>query len=177
MKEEISAFMEYLRKQKEEAKLFQFLNGLIEVYAPQRSQMLMMSELPPVEKACNLIQQEESQRMVLKMKVEPENYAMYTKEAEVEKNKEIMKCEACGKTGHWKRDCWTIKGYPPGHPESQIQNKEREVGSGSRGGRGGRWGNRGGRFGRGGRRFQELVGVMKRVQHPQMDQALTHCNR
>lgn len=54
--DEIRLFLESLNVHKQEARLFQFLNGLDEVYGPQHSQILMMSPLPSVEMACSLIQ-------------------------------------------------------------------------------------------------------------------------
>ncbi|KAL2942992.1 Retrovirus-related Pol polyprotein from transposon TNT 1-94 [Bienertia sinuspersici] len=59
---EVNAFINALNEQKEELKLFQFLNGLDDQYGAQRSQILMMSKLSTVDEACSMIQQEESQR-------------------------------------------------------------------------------------------------------------------
>lgn len=53
---EISVFIKALETQKQESRIFQFLNGLDEDYSPQRSQILMMPELPRVEMACYIIQ-------------------------------------------------------------------------------------------------------------------------
>ncbi|KAL2928955.1 Retrovirus-related Pol polyprotein from transposon TNT 1-94, partial [Bienertia sinuspersici] len=53
---EINAFIQAMEKRREEEHLFQFLNGLNEEYAQQRSQLLMQTPLPTVEGACASLQ-------------------------------------------------------------------------------------------------------------------------
>lgn len=65
MTTEINVFVQALNLQQEEHKLFQFLNGLDESYAIQRSPILMMTPLPSVEVACSYLDQEETQREIL----------------------------------------------------------------------------------------------------------------
>ncbi|XP_074351615.1 uncharacterized protein LOC141690739 [Apium graveolens] len=62
---EMTALLKVIQVQNDESKLFQFLNGLDEVFRPQMSQLLMSSPLPSVEMACAAIQQEDSQRDIL----------------------------------------------------------------------------------------------------------------
>ncbi|XP_057250752.1 uncharacterized protein LOC104908238 [Beta vulgaris subsp. vulgaris] len=101
---EINAFILALNTHQEELKLFQFLNGLDEIYGPQRSNLVMMSSLTRVETACSSLQQEECQREMLKpVKEENEVTAMFTT-----KGKEGG-CSVCGKLGHNKQGC-VLKG-------------------------------------------------------------------
>ncbi|KAL2940590.1 Na(+)-translocating NADH-quinone reductase subunit A [Bienertia sinuspersici] len=98
---EISAFIRCMNEQKEELKLFQFLNGLDDDYGLQRSQILMQTQLPTVEEACNMIQQEESQREIFKQE------------------KKIL-------SGHTYDKCWTIVAYPSKGPRS-FKGKGKDV--------------------------------------------------
>ncbi|XP_074362752.1 uncharacterized protein LOC141703032 [Apium graveolens] len=94
---EITKLLDSIHTMKEEAKLFQFLNGLNDCYASQRSQLLMMQPLPTVESACSAIQQEESQRQLLKYESISQDFdvsAMYSK------NTRVYECTICHGKGH-----------------------------------------------------------------------------
>lgn len=97
---EISEFVKALTKQYEEQKLFQFLNGLDDVYNPQRSQLLLQNPLPSVETACFVLQQEESQREILSHdKLTMESTALFSKNSS-------DVCTKCGVKGHPREKCW-----------------------------------------------------------------------
>uniref|UniRef100_A0A7C8ZVZ6 Uncharacterized protein n=1 Tax=Opuntia streptacantha TaxID=393608 RepID=A0A7C8ZVZ6_OPUST len=51
--DEIVEFLRAFGRMQEEQKLFQFLNGLDDVYKAQRSQIVIMHPLPSVKSACS----------------------------------------------------------------------------------------------------------------------------
>lgn len=110
--DEITKLLGEIQLQKEESKLFQFLNGLNDVYAPQRSQLLLMNPLPKVEHASAVLQQEEAQRDLLSTTkaTESEMLAMYSKVP----NK-TFHCTKCGGKSHTADRCWSVVGYPRWH--------------------------------------------------------------
>lgn len=130
--EETKKFLEAFEKQKEEKRLFQFLNGLNESYGALRSQILMITLLPSVDFACSSLQQEESQRNVLNpMKGVMETSVMFSRGPV-----EGMMCSACGVKDHTKDRCWTLIGYPKWHPKykAPYRGKEANTRMGAHGG-------------------------------------------
>lgn len=97
--------------QKEESRLFQFLNGLNEVFDSQRSQLLMITPLPTVETACSALEQEEAQRSILNHASSQDLMAMFSKN---QTDKPVV-CTVCGKKGHPSDRCWNVIGYPKWH--------------------------------------------------------------
>ncbi|XP_074376063.1 uncharacterized protein LOC141717763 [Apium graveolens] len=123
---EITKLLAAIEIMKEESKLFQFLNGLDEIYGAQRSQLLMMCPLPSVEIACSAVQQDESQKEVLMQGIMGDNdvLAMYSK-GSVNK---IPLCAKCSRRGHTIDKCWETTGYPQWHykyksGQKQMSNK------------------------------------------------------
>lgn len=119
---DITRLITVLNQQREEQKLFQFLNGLDEIYGAQRSQILMMSTLPSVEVACSYLEQEEAQREVLgQSKEESDGLAMYSKSRAPTNVQTALsvQCGACGKAGHNTEKCWTVVGYPAWHAKAK----------------------------------------------------------
>ncbi|KAL2943034.1 Retrovirus-related Pol polyprotein from transposon RE1 [Bienertia sinuspersici] len=129
---EMNAFIRALEVEKEEQRLFQFLNGLNETYASQRSNILMRSPLPTVEEACAILQQEEAQRVVLQpVKVEMESSALYSKGTN---ERTVENCSVCGKRGHGADKCWSVVGFPRWHPKHKPgqRGKIKDLGQASR---------------------------------------------
>lgn len=63
----------------------------------------MISPLPSVDNAFSMVQQEESQREILRpIKEEPEAFAMYGRKSD-------LTCTNCGKAGHLAEKCWACK--------------------------------------------------------------------
>ncbi|GKC90760.1 cysteine-rich receptor-like protein kinase 8 [Tanacetum coccineum] len=107
---EITAFLNAIHTQKEEQRLFQFLNGLDDHFGAQRSQLLLSTPLPSVETACSLLQQEESQRDVFSSSSSGvDSTALYSKSDTKEK------CGICGYKWHPPDKCWEKVGYPAWH--------------------------------------------------------------
>ncbi|XP_021718635.1 uncharacterized protein LOC110686350 [Chenopodium quinoa] len=103
MNTEMTAFVKAMRKEEDDQKLFQFINGLSEQFGTLRSHVLMLTPLPSVEAACGMFQREESQQEIFTLpKEEQDAFAMY--ESKIE-----MKCTNCGKIGHTIEKCWACK--------------------------------------------------------------------
>ncbi|PWA89880.1 hypothetical protein CTI12_AA106880 [Artemisia annua] len=123
---EITLFLNAINTQKEEQRLFQFLNGLDDHFAAQRSQLLLSTPLPSVESACALLQQEESQRDVFNNGSGSlvETTALYSKQETKDK------CGICGFKWHPPEQCWEKVGYPVWHhkyKQSQLKNKPKST--------------------------------------------------
>lgn len=110
---EVVALLKAIDTMKAESRLFQFLNGLDDMYGPQRSQLLMICPLPSVEMACAVIQQEESQKSVFNQSaaVDTDISAMFSKG----NTDRPVSCTACGGRNHVTDKCWTVVGFPKWH--------------------------------------------------------------
>ncbi|KAL8123524.1 hypothetical protein AgCh_011483 [Apium graveolens] len=118
---EITAFLTAIDALKEESRLFQFLNGLNDVYIPLRSQLLMRQPLPSVEMACSVIQQEESQKDVLKISKLNVDYDMSAMYSQGNVQKSQFECTVCHGKGHTADMCWTVINYPKWHLKSKTE--------------------------------------------------------
>ncbi|XP_074324159.1 uncharacterized protein LOC141661076 [Apium graveolens] len=135
MSTEVISFVSALTQQKEEQKLFQFLNGLDEIYGAQRSQLLMMPNLPSMEATCSYLEQEEAQREVLgHVREDIETSAIFSKSTGgVSANAQSIpsiQCTACGKASHMTDKCWTVVGFPSWHPKAKPQEQSSYKGKG-----------------------------------------------
>ena len=121
--QEIVVFLNALNTQKEEQRLFQFLNGLDDHFSSQRSQLMLNTPLPSVENACSLLQQEESQRGVFGNNghLGVESTALYSKGDVKEK------CTICGFKWHPPEKCWEKSGYPVWHYKYMQGQKGKAV--------------------------------------------------
>lgn len=92
-----------------------------------------MNPLPSVEFACAVLQQEESQRDLLKMS-SPDVSAMYGKAISDRSisNKSIV-CSVCEKRGHSHEKCWTVVGLPKWHSKykRQVSSRSENFNTGS----------------------------------------------
>ncbi|KAB5547929.1 hypothetical protein DKX38_011335 [Salix brachista] len=82
-------------------RVFQFLMGLHDSYAPIRSQILAMDTLPPITKSAIMV----ASRLL----------------AHRSDNKGRgcgrPKCNYCDRDGHWKSNCYKLHGYPKNKPQ------------------------------------------------------------
>lgn len=77
---DVKVLLETIASQRDESRLFQFMNGLTDVYNPQRSHFLLVTPLPTVEVVSAALQQEEAQREMLQInKLDTESVAMFSK--------------------------------------------------------------------------------------------------
>ena len=126
--EEIANFLRAFGRMQEEQDLFQFLNGLDDVYKAQRSQILIMHPLPSVETACSILQQEELQREVLEEEQSINAAsALYSKghEALFSKASE-ERCGHCGNKRHTTEKCQQLIGYPHWHPKGRKSSQKKQ---------------------------------------------------
>ncbi|XP_075096212.1 uncharacterized protein LOC142174332 [Nicotiana tabacum] len=124
-------------EQLEYQRLLQFLVGLSDSFEQARSQILLMSILPSINKAYTMVVQDESRRMITGANygnagnIEPT--ALFTAQSGNKQRRnyslecdfchlkghtrkdcyKLMKCEFCNKTGQLKDKCHKIVGYPP----------------------------------------------------------------
>ncbi|XP_019236051.1 PREDICTED: uncharacterized protein LOC109216356 [Nicotiana attenuata] len=109
----------------EAQRLLQFLTGLNDSYAQSRSQIMMMTPVPTINKSYSLLVDQESQRnlasmaQVTQLAEGLESTALYgnkgpnvTSEG-YRQRKNNVQCDYCHYKGHTKENCFKLIGYPP----------------------------------------------------------------
>ncbi|OIT35690.1 hypothetical protein A4A49_57273, partial [Nicotiana attenuata] len=109
----------------EAQRLLQFLTGLNDSYAQSRSQIMMMTPVPTINKAYSLLVDQESQRnlasmaQVTQLAEGLESTALYGNKGPNVTNgsnrqrKNNIQCDYCHYKGHTKENCFKLIGYPP----------------------------------------------------------------
>ncbi|XP_074356217.1 uncharacterized protein LOC141695911 [Apium graveolens] len=108
---DVVKLLDTINAQREEGRLFQFLNGLSDQFNVQRSQMLMLDHLPSVEAACAVFEQEEAQRAVLN----PFKPLLEIMAVNIKTQYQIPTCIVCKGKGHTTERCWMVVGFPKWH--------------------------------------------------------------
>ncbi|XP_019257833.1 PREDICTED: uncharacterized protein LOC109236058 [Nicotiana attenuata] len=117
-------------------RLLQFLTGLNESYSHSRSQIMMMSPLPSINRAYSVLVDQESERNLVNMPQVAqvsdalENLAMYSNKGtnntgSYKQKRNQVQCEYCHYKGHSKENCYKFIGYPP-----DFNSKKKGVNSG-----------------------------------------------
>ncbi|XP_010556407.1 PREDICTED: uncharacterized protein LOC104825734 [Tarenaya hassleriana] len=120
-----------------------FLYGLNDEFEAVRNQITMMDPMPDIQRAYNLVIQQEQQRLV---KSPMPSDAVFQSSASLPvenvaavagppfKSKQRPLCTHCGLYGHTIQKCYKLHGYPPGYKpsggsRSQSQTKPSQHGS------------------------------------------------
>jgi hypothetical protein len=98
-------------KREEDKRLIEFLMGLNAAYDNVRGNILMMNPLPSVNKAYNLLLQDEKQREIHSPgQIFPEIASMHV-QAKYNESRKII-CNHCKKPGHTAAKCYRLIGFP-----------------------------------------------------------------
>lgn len=115
----------------ETSRVIQFLMGLNDDFNTIMSQILNMKPRPGLNEIYNMLDQDESQRLVgHASKPTPSPAAFQTQGLLTEQNPILMaqgnfkkpKCTHCNRIGHTVDKCYKVHGYPPGHPRANQQS-------------------------------------------------------
>ncbi|XP_070001964.1 uncharacterized protein LOC142166113 [Nicotiana tabacum] len=136
---------EYI-EQLEYQRLLQFLMGLNDNFEQARSQILLMSSLPSIDKAYAMVVQEESRKSFTGSTYGQTRHndptALFTAQSISRPRRnyslecdfchlkghtrnecyKLIKCEFCNKTGHLKENCYKIIGYPSDFKQKNKAN-------------------------------------------------------
>jgi gag-polypeptide of LTR copia-type len=128
--------LDELKRREEQDEIFIFLAKLDDSYEAVRSQILLSTDLPPLDEVAALIEGEETRREVMghHASANPEGQAFgaFTKTFAKQYNlynprsTTIKKCDHCKKEGHNKDECWFL--YPELRPQSQRRRRDANEG-------------------------------------------------
>lgn len=113
----------------ETSRVIQFLMGLNDSFANVRGQILNMKPRPGLSEIYNMLDQEESQRMVgVASKMISHPAAFQVQDNGVSDSSHILlfqggfkkpKCSHCLRIGHTVDRCYKVHGFPSGHPRAK----------------------------------------------------------
>ena len=115
----------------ETSRIIQFLMGLNDNFNNVRGQILNMKPRPALNDIYNMLDQDESQRMLgATQKMIPSLTAFQTQTPLMEPNPVLLthgnyqkpKYSHCSHIGHTDDKCYKVHGYPPGHPPAKKNN-------------------------------------------------------
>ena len=119
-----------LLEEAETSRVIQFLMGLSDDFNTIRSQIFNMKPRPGLNEIYNMLDQDESQRLVgfaAKSVPSPSPAAFQTQGVLNDQNTILLaqgnfkkpKCTHCNRIGHTVDKCYKVHGYPPGHPRAK----------------------------------------------------------
>ncbi|XP_075095488.1 uncharacterized protein LOC107769240 [Nicotiana tabacum] len=123
-------------------RLLQFLKGLKDTYSQARSQIMMMSPVPSINKAYSLLMDVESQRnlanfsQMMQVVEVADSTALYSNKnpttgyGQFRAQKKTVVCEFCNYKGHTKEKCFKLIGYPQDF-KSNFKTKKKGGNSGA----------------------------------------------
>ncbi|XP_019089093.1 PREDICTED: uncharacterized protein LOC109127935 [Camelina sativa] len=123
-----------LLEEAETSRIIQFLMGLNDDFNNIRSQILNMKPRPGLNEIYNILDQDESQRVVgvsSRPTSNPVAFQSQASQAVIPDQNSILlaqgnfqkpKCSHCSRIGHVADTCYKLHGYPPGHPRAKKNN-------------------------------------------------------
>ncbi|KAG7556653.1 Retrotransposon Copia-like N-terminal [Arabidopsis suecica] len=119
-----------LLEEAETSRVIQFLMGLNDSFNNIRGQILNMKPRPGLNEIYNILDQDESQRIVgyTRPVSTPSAFqaqAILTEQIPIlmaHGNTQKPKCSHCSRIGHTVDKCYKVHGYPPGHPRAKKNN-------------------------------------------------------
>lgn len=120
-----------LLEEAETSRIIQSLMGLNDSFNNVRGQILNMKPRPGLNDIYNMLDQDESQRVLGGTQRQiPTPTAFQNQASAIEQNPVLLahgnfqkpKCSHCSRIGHTVDKCYKVHGYPPGHPRAKKNN-------------------------------------------------------